>query len=247
MANFSLTLTQLTAAALHATGKTAGLDTGNNVTDLINQAIQYLANFTSWSWRNKVLSLDFVSGQAYVALPADFSELVLLRGGSVSRRTMVPVSLDTIQLYRQSIASTSSGQSVTYYAYTSTPQASATAAPIARLELFPTPTASETAAAVGVYQRLIPALSSGTDVPDLDPSMLPVVMLAVRGYAKMFETPEQANPELEMAHKMLGDLKTRDGMKQGTCVGRLIGTVQQIDGAGWDGSSRFSTDTPISV
>ena len=247
MANLSFTLTQLTNAVLHATGKSAGLDTGNNVTDLVNQAVSYLATFSNWTWRYKVLSLDFVASQAYVALPSDFGELSILRGGSTTRRNLIPVSLDRILLMRQSLASSSNGTKETYYAITSTPQIGVTALPTLRLELYPTPSASESGAAVGMYLRDIPTLSGGTDVPDIDTAFMPCLLKLCRGLGKMYETPDQANPEWELAHKELANLKIRDGMKQGSVVGRLIGTTQMIDSNSWDGWSRFSTDSPISV
>lgn len=194
MALQTYTLTNLQDACKHATGVTTPA-TGNSYTNVVNDAIQYLASMRPWPWRQDSLSLNLTQDQNYVDLPADFAQLqVLHRSGNF--KAARAVSLDKLILYRAGGLGSIPDAFLAYCVVGKEP-ASVTALPTYKLELFPTPAASETAALVGIYLRQIPTVSSGTDVPAVPGQWQSPLLSLVRAFAQSYEneTPLEQTPD----------------------------------------------------
>lgn len=167
----------------------------------MNDAVTLLVTRRKWKWRISALSLALTISQSYVALPTDFTELVSLRSGTSPARNIIPATEDQIATYRQTNGS--SGGDI-YYFVSWTTQASVTASPIARLEIFPTPAASESAGALqGFYLRQTAKMANSTDLPDMPPFMFPALKQFVRGYAMQQEQQEGWESEMARAESMI--------------------------------------------
>lgn len=234
-----ITSTTLENAVLHAVAKST-LDTGNTANDVVNHALQYLASYKGWNWRFAALSLDFVQSQSYVALPADFEELISVTGANNTFNSVVVVSLDDINKLRQATSWTGT---VTYVAVSETTQASAGAAPIYRLEIFPTPAAALSGAIIGTYRKAIPTIAT-TSVPNIPSAYHYALLTLCRAFGKLFEMGDPG-PEWQIAHDELDRLVIRDGVAQPT-LGRMRGTAERP--SDWMSSNdRFYPFSPISV
>lgn len=202
------TLTSLQNAALHAIGRTPATTT--TTTQIANDGASYFYNAHNWRWRDKALSLDAVSAQNYIALPTDFEQLISIRSGTNATKAVIQASLDEIITLRQ----LSSGVGGYYYVCPSwTPQTGVTAAPIGRLEIYPTPAASEVGTFSGRYRRKIPDLSSGTDAPDIPTWAHPALKQMVRAWAVFVEDQQQGS-DWDLAQAMLEQCKRIDGTSQ---------------------------------
>lgn len=238
-------LTALSAAALHAVGKSAGTDTGNSATIIVNVALDALVNAHAWSWRSKSADLAYVSGQSWIALPADFSELVYLRAGASLSTVVIPTSLDRILQLRQFPNSNPSLNAVIYYCVVPVDQSAGTAASTYRIEIFPTPSANLAAALAVTYQKQVPALSSGTSVANIPLQMQSCLLMLARGYAEMMEN-NQPGINMQLAVAELEKRKVRDGMTQ-PVIGRIHGEVEDQWRGDDDRDARFATDTATTV
>lgn len=227
MALHSYTFLALQQACQHATGK-ATPDTGSTYAGVVNDALYHLATVRAWHWRTTALSLDLVASQSYVNLPTDFGELYALAGtANTTLPTVHWTSLDRIAALRQQqgIAGSDLFVALSYAA-----QASSTAAPTARLEVFPTPAANATAAITGFYLRVPPAMSGNTDVPDVPAVYLPALKALCRAFA-VSDEDQQVGPDWDRANAMIAQLAGRDTMAQ-PHGHRVVGTVDFVDGAG---------------
>src|SRR5512146_1599947 len=166
MAVLTYTFQKLQQACQHASGGVATPATGSTWADVVNDALQWLATCYPWSWRNTALSLNLTLDQNYVSLPADFGELVTLRRNSTVNGAL-QVSLERLINFRTGIFPTGFTAGDYYYALSAAAQANVTSAGTFRLELYPTPAASETGGLLGIYRRIPPAMSGNTDLPDI--------------------------------------------------------------------------------
>lgn len=227
------TFTALQNAVTHATGKTAGLDSGNSAADVVNDALITLALRKPWRWRRKALSLDFTADQSYVALPADFEELWALTGAVSTVGRAMPTDLQDIVQWRQTTGAT--GQTC-WYAVSITPQTSATASPVARLEIYPTPAATVSAALTGYYLRRPPLLSGGTDLPDMPVHFCAALKYLARAMGKASEGNDQ-DPDWSMYQTLLLDLERSDALSQPS-LGAVRGTTDFVQNQ-FDSDVRF--------
>lgn len=202
------TLTSLQNAVLHSLARTPASTT--STTAIVNDAKEYFCNSHDWRWKDKALSLDTVSAQNYIALPSDFEQLISIRSGTSNMLTVMPASLDEIMTLRQ----LNSGVGGYYYYCVSwTAQASVTSAPLGRLELYPTPSASTVGVFAGKYRRKIPDLSSGTDAPDIPTYCHSALKQMVRAWA-MWVEEQKRDSDWELANIMLERCIQMDGTTQ---------------------------------
>lgn len=220
MANHTYALSDLTTACKMAVGSNTA---PTNVTfeSIVNDAVQYLADYADWNWRNKALSLNFTASTNSVNLPADFSAIHSAVRNS-SWVPLEPTTLEAIQLMRVR-TDLSMSFSTVWYALNITPQTSVTAEPVWKMELYPTPTANETGAIIGTYQRLIPKLTTSTDVPDVPADYHPALRDLCRAFAIDIITQER-DIDWTRAHEKLEKLKTRDGLRAPS-IGFMTGAV----------------------
>lgn len=184
--------------------------TGSSWDDVVNDALQYLANLSQWHWREQALSLDTVADQNYIDLPDDFGEMVTIHRAS-PWRDAVPVSLARIQQYRAANIAQDLGIIGYLYAIVGHTQETTADHTTYRLELFPTPTLDETGALTGTYRRIVTKLVSDSDVPNIPggPFMVALKLLC-SAFAKSTED-EQEGPEWARFNAMLPDLMRADG------------------------------------
>lgn len=218
MALHTYTFTQLQTAINHALGGTPSADT--TAADIVHDALSWLCDYFPWTWLRKSMSLSLTSAQSYVALPVDWKQFqAAIRASTFNR--MVPVTLEDIAALRANAIVTSTFD--LYYAISITTQASATAAPIYRLEIFPTPTSTTANAITGTYLRIIPKMSGGTDVPDIPPPWHPALKSLCRAMAVSDQFQDE-NPDWMRAKGLLDSLVVVDGIGQGS-LGRMRGAV----------------------
>jgi hypothetical protein len=186
MANLLYTALQLQGAAQHAAAKTS-FGSGNSPILVVNAAIEHLVSAHDWTWRKKIASLNTVSAQIFVDLPADFGELVALRGQTTPYHTkrFRKVSEDDLILIRQratEIAANARAASTVFYCVTGKAQASVTVAGTYQLDIHPSPGAVTNAFYL-VYRRLAPTVSGDTDVVDIPAAFHDLLKQCVRAFA----------------------------------------------------------------
>lgn len=223
MALLTFTFAQLQAAAQHASGVTAPA-AGSTWVNVVNGALQRLANIKPWRWREADLSLDTIADQNYIALPDDFAELVTIHRAS-PWRDCAPVSLARIQMYRAANIGQDLGIIGYLYTIRSHAQATVTGSTTNRIELYPTPTLNETGALVGTYRRFIRAMSLDSDLPDIPPGPWHEALDAlVRAMAASRED-EQDGVHWMRFNEMLPDLIRADAGVE-TNLGYIDGGIE---------------------
>lgn len=217
----ALTLHSLIDYAEHAAG--GRLDGRLDPVSIVNQAGHRLVSLAEWPWLNRPRTgLAFVANQNYVALPADFGQLVAHPEVSDTLNKSIQATSQADLLYRRS----SNLESLTHYFYTLAypTQASATAAPVgARLEIWPTPTANTANALYIVYRATWTELDDGTKIANVPADIEPLLIEMVRAYAAGYSDrgtdrrpafgPEQRVAML-MQTPLVRDLMRRYGMAQ---------------------------------
>jgi hypothetical protein len=160
----TLTVDQAKRHITSAIGGTPSLEAGQTVDgrliEILNQAGQRLFS-RDWSFRDVAsTTLNTVAGQNFVALPAGVAEVSELywvsRGQPIELTTRE--HMDALRVH--SSADWSSGSMFGCVSWTAPTDGSA--APSARIELWPTPAASETGAILLRYRSQWPVLSDAT-------------------------------------------------------------------------------------
>ncbi len=249
MSLLSFDFSALKAAATHAIGRTP--DTGVSAAIIANRAYDFLQNQHNWQWLQRPLSVNFVADQSYIALPADFKSLapgIPLAGPANAFRRVIPSSVEEIIRLRQM---TGIAIADLYIALSWTPPVSDTTLPIARLEVYPTPAASESGALLGMYIRTLDALSGDTDVPKIPAYMQSLLWKLCRCGAHSTEEPSDPETAIEWG-EAIADLRRAindDGQAQsriGEMRGAVSPNVSRGPGSGWL-HNEFSSSTGVSI
>lgn len=90
----SYTFLQLKNAAAHAIGGQP--DSRISLGIIVNRAVNHLVNYAQWRWRNKLATLDFEEDEGDIPLPADFGEIIQLKGFGAKYTSFRPVSPETL-------------------------------------------------------------------------------------------------------------------------------------------------------
>ncbi len=157
-----------------------------------------------------------------LVLPADFDTLITLKGAITSYQTVYPTSMEDMWMMRQNAYGYGYE---TWYALNWQSQASVTAAPRAVLEVYPIPQAAAIGGFVGTYNRLIPTMSAGTDVPDVPQQYHGLLMVLCRAMAVSNEE-DRSGSDWELFSNMLKDLAADEGQSQGVVVGQMRSTLK---------------------
>lgn len=215
------TLTSLSNEVIHALGKSAPASP-LTATIHVNDAVGWMCSSHQWSWLQEDLSLNLVDAQAYVAMPSDFGRLLVAHRVTTFAR-LVPVSFDKLIQYRATQLSAVEGMVGFYYCLRAEKQASVTAAPVWRMELYPTPSASETGGIVGIYQRLPRAMTTGTDVPDMPDEYHIALKYLCRAMAIQSEE-DRMSSDWDRYNEAIAILKQKDGDVQSD-LGQMEGGI----------------------
>jgi hypothetical protein len=228
------TFANLKNAVRHALGKTT-LDSTTSVDDIVNDGVALFYGLHPWTWRETALSVDTVAAQRYVALPGDFAELATdlqAATGSALLGYLVKSTLDDIVQFR---ATQLSGIAASMRYAVTWASSDDDELPVARLELWPTP--SEAITISGIYRRQIRKLVDDGDVPDVPAHFHQLLKRVVRAHA--LDEDDQADAaERAWAHvnALLPKLQEADGRgdsnlgrMRGATAGRIpLGYVPQI-------------------
>lgn len=189
--------------------------------DIINGAIDFVCNYSSWSWQKRELALSFTSGQKYISLPADFKRIHnVVRNANFE--PLIPTTLEEIHLMRSSPVGVV-GLFATHFAISMSDQASVAALPLYRLEIYPTPTATTANAIIGTYIKLTPAVSSDTDVPEIPSPWHEALRSICRGKARSDQFRD-GDDDWMQGKVMLDQLVAQDGAAQPS-LGQMKGAV----------------------
>jgi hypothetical protein len=154
----------------------------------------------------------------HIALPTDVESILSLQPGSLTR-SFAPCSVDQLQIARQSASGAGGFGYLWTFGYSS--QAAVTAAPIARIELHPVPSAAASDLARIVYHRTIDNLANNTDVPDVPVFLHPVLKQLCRQFATQDEDQDDWKKiEGSRAEAMLTQAIEADGQSM-PVAGRL--------------------------
>ena len=222
----ALTNTQLQALLTHALGKSPA--TGHVMLHTLNRAGRWLVTAHAWSWRHRVsTTFAAVASQAYIALPTTFGQVI----DCIVNLSLVPtgfrqveiVSLSHIADLRQRFSTL--GDGVLYIAFPGYTQSdTATVHPIARAEVFPTPTANgDPTMELTFLQKWRELTSTGSDEANIPDDFENLLVLKSRLMALQVENPDGSWPDLraelqeELARMVLEDESRQEE------VGPLIG------------------------
>lgn len=156
---------------------------------LINEAGEQITNMTDWRWLIRPSQqLSLVSGQNYVALPADFSVLIAVEFTNALPRSLEPASLEEVLRWRTLFP----GASQTSYKYSVGYALGADGVPAPRLELNWTPGTEANALTVW-YVAGWTAVRAEMDVIAVPAWMRPLFMAVLRAVAAGYENGEQGS------------------------------------------------------
>jgi hypothetical protein len=229
MALYSVTLSRLVQAIKLAIGQEVD-EALNPLANVVNEAINAFTVSHAWQWRNGALSLDVSADQQYVELPHDFGQLITLKYNSSGAGSgqMIAKPLSSIVALRAAGGSSAVSVPSYFYAVNWITQTSVTALPKARLELYPTPDATEVGVLIGYYKKITARLTANTDVPDMPAAYHTALMNFCCVYAcEVFGVDPKRVPQLQQRKATLEAqmqaLKNEDGLDQWDGLGRLHG------------------------
>lgn len=182
--------------------------------NIINEAGRYLYNCHQWKFRERPpATVNFVASQAYVELPEDFGELVSYTMTSGLTRGL---QLTTFRELAQLQASDVSASDY-FWAAISHPEQTQDSKdmPKPRLEIWPTPTSSETGAITIWYRAEWLELEDDADKANVPKWAVSLLTILVRTFAQGYEEEgliERLNAFEGSA--ILDRFRAKDGMIQ---------------------------------
>lgn len=147
--------------------------------EIVNVAGKHVCNMLDWAWLERpATDLDFVAGQSYVTLPSDFGKVIDIRTQAITSAFQMVSLADFNERSTYDIASTLDTYGAIVYS-----------SGVARLEVFPEPTSSATAALRLFYKGAWVDADDDTDdlTTQFPPFMEPLFLEAVRAFAVGWE------------------------------------------------------------
>ncbi len=158
---------------------------------LVNIAGQDLANGHEWCWLDDTtLDLDLTADQDFVAIPANVRRVVAIQVRDSRTHYRVWASPEQILALRQSFTGIPNG----FHIGMSHHQSTTGGAPTRTLELWPTPSANETAFFKLWYQAQWTDVDGANDLISLPRWMEPLFLEYCREWALGWTYPESGNP-----------------------------------------------------
>jgi hypothetical protein len=217
----ALTLAGLRTVITHALG---GGDPAVIVTDvtttkdqIVNEAGRFLCTMHQWKFLERPpTSLDFTAATAYVPLPSDFMELIAY---SYSSALTSAFQLTTFQSLAMLRAANLNATAVYYGCIVQPTQVNTTTAPpIARLELYPTPASTITAALNVWYRAGWTEFAGGgatTVIANIPTWAETLLITLIRAFARGYEEDRLEELVSEVAGGPVFQMaKDRDGLIQ---------------------------------
>lgn len=206
----ALTGTQVLQHIEHTLGGTPGGLVGG--LEIINDAGQILTNMRPWKYLEGArASLDFTASQSYVALPSDFRDLI-----AVERQGGFTGSFDLVshQELLDLVANSSDAATFRFWGAVTFTQSASGAAPVPRIDLFPTPDASVSDGILIYYRSSWLRIETDTqllNIPEwVEPLYKQVVRAVARGYVEEDVAPLDARLGVIRAGPVFADAVGRD-------------------------------------
>lgn len=202
------TFLQLKQAVAHALGGDPDARISKGL--IVNRAINHLTNAHPWRWRLTTANLSYVASTGDIPLPADFGELVEVRGNAAKYTLVRPITAQ--QLLDIRTFGVIDSLFLGYMVSGGTQAAGATSAPTYVLRVAPIPSAALTDALSIVYRRdpatFITDDSLTTDdakYPDIPPGQHDTLYTLCRAFGRRMEEGEQGGgtTDWQMAQVML--------------------------------------------
>ncbi len=197
-----------------------------NVTDMVNEAGERLVNMHPWSWLVRdPANLTLTQDQAFVTLPSDFRGIKSIWTTSSINDIIHLTTIDEI-LHRRgsSLSVTNQDYWVALAWPTQTATTSAPSSP--RLELWPTPAATDADAwAVSYYGGWIALSAKATSVANIPEWLNPLLVEFVRAVARGYEDENGGTVSARCKEVSQGQT-AQDAMARDGEVQQHIGPIQ---------------------
>lgn len=203
---------------LNALGNPAEADLDITPATIVNDALEHIAAMHRWNWLSTgEKRLDITASQDYVELPADFGSLIAIDHASGFARQMVPTSWETLLQMRKGEID-DWDRSYWYTINLGNVEAGNEDAGLSlpTLNLYPTPSASETDAIAIVYRRYLRRLHSDTDVPQWPAYMDRLLSNLARAFAKTDYDEEPESAYTAELRTLIADVMAHDGLARGS-------------------------------
>lgn len=187
--------------------------------DIVNEAGRLLCTMHPWKFLERApATVNFVSGQAYVAMPTDFGTLINVEYNADALNRFTLATFDEIAALR---AENITPPAEYFGAIVHPSQVNATTAPaVPRIELAPTPTANITDALSIWYRSCWTEMtySSGNEVPNVPDYVHSLLSELVAAVAMGYNERDAGSMSMRLAEIEIGPLaqnaKSHDGMIQ---------------------------------
>jgi hypothetical protein len=190
--------------------------------EMLNDAGRTMFTLEEWKFNQRPpYDLDFTANDAFIALPTDFGKVNHIEVPSSVDSRVELVTVDTILYYRANDALTDPYNYYVAIAYpTQTAQTGSLGVP--RLEVWPTPSANETAAMKLNYEAGWVAMSAMTHVPNIPRNAETLYLQIVLAVARSLH-----NPSISLS-RLLEEIVAGPIYKQ---LSRSYGNVQRSLGS----------------
>lgn len=183
---------------------------------LVNQTGRHLCAMHRWRFLTRPpTTVDTVASQEWLALPSDFSEILGLDGSPNGSNTIDPVTLEHLNNLRRSGTATANGGR--YYALAYTTQ-SGTTPPTPRLEIWPTPSSTQTGVYVLMYRAGWIDVTTDTGYVPVPPWAEALYSRLLAAFARGYDDEDTGTIDARLAEIKAGELFraacAEDRMKQ---------------------------------
>lgn len=232
------TFSQLKAAAAHALGGNPDSRISKGL--IVNRALNHLVNAHPWPWRVVLATLDYTADVNTIDLPADFGEILQVRGKEAKYSAIRQLDVASfLNLRNFGVTDT------LYLGYILTikAQSPTTAAPLWQLQVSPTPSATLAQALYLLYRKLLPVFITDDSLTTDDAKVAPLpagqhdtLYALVRAFAVSMEENPQT-PEWQLA----GQLLARDIAMASRAENPVLGPMAGCGSNEWlgDGGNYF--------
>lgn len=165
---------------------------------VVNLAGQWFVSAYPWAWLERpATGLDFVAGQDYVTLPADFAEV---------RSVVVDNLTSSFSFTTSSVINHMRAGSVDLSGLAFWAALNYDSDAVPRLDIFPTPNANETDALLLYYRAGWTDLNDDTDQVKIPPFCEPAFIDVLRAFAQGYEEDGQGSVSQRLAELKVGTL-----------------------------------------
>jgi hypothetical protein len=204
-----------------------------NPTDIANEAGRYLMSMHSWNWRKRPpATLTLVADQTFVELPEDFGYEGEIIGVTMTDNVAYGVTLTSLEDVVGKRSTTVGGPG-SYLVAISEPIQQDTTSPSERrrLEIYPTPTGTNTGSMNLIYRAGWLELTRGEAVANINVAYDDLLKQLARAFAWYYATNDRKMIEEIESSAQLNRLKRADGAAQarlGPIEGGILGQGRAV-------------------